>query len=539
MIGFNRSPGLIALVLIVVEVLIVSVSFDSATLDTHNRGILATPLQYAGVLIQWSAVFAGAYLLVFLIGKRESHSDERASACKGSPLLALIPVNLVAFAIFYWLTQQIFTDLPISNQTFWLLVSGWLASGLVVAITIAGIALPFRQWAKLLVDNRSHLLLCALVATLVTVTSLISKNLWPAFIYPTFAASEWLLSLIGPVIASPANLHLGIDLFIVHISAQCSGVEGMGLAVSFTLLYLFMIRDNLRFPHALLLIPLAAALSWLLNVVRITVLIILGEYVSADFAVGGFHSQAGWFTFIGLALIIIYCFDRIHWFRKPASMAATETPASAPIRRDTASAILICFVAFLLGALVSGLSENAMNWLYPVKALAGGLAVVYLWRALDISPPLHVAESIGYGLLVLLLWVLMIPADAEFNASLSAELAAAGMGLQILWIAIRVVGSVAVAPIIEELVFRSYLFSRISGQPIEHHRPMAFHLLAIVVSSIAFGAIHNQWLAGTAAGVVYAIARYRGNLASAIVAHTTTNACLCVYAIGFSEWSYL
>jgi len=41
------------------------------------------------------------------------------------------------------------------------------------------------------------------------------------------------------------------------------------------------------------------------------------------------------------------------------------------------------------------------------------------------------------------------------------------------------------------------------------------------------------------AGVIYAIARYRGNLGTAILAHAVTNSMLCVYALTNNQWSYL
>jgi len=40
---------------------------------------------------------------------------------------------------------------------------------------------------------------------------------------------------------------------------------------------------------------------WSANVVRITLLTVIGTSVSAGVALGGFHSQAGWLTLDGMA----------------------------------------------------------------------------------------------------------------------------------------------------------------------------------------------------------------------------------------------
>jgi membrane protease YdiL (CAAX protease family) len=48
----------------------------------------------------------------------------------------------------------------------------------------------------------------------------------------------------------------------------------------------------------------------------------------------------------------------------------------------------------------------------------------------------------------------------------------------------------------------------------------------------------GRWLAGTLAGMLYAIALYRrGQLVDAVLAHGTTNALLAVYVLTTGSWS--
>src|SRR5262249_2033474 len=64
-----------------------------------------------------------------------------------------------------------------------------------------------------------------------------------------------------------------------------------------------------------------------------------------------------------------------------------------------------------------------------------------------------------------------------------------------------------------------------------------FTWLSFLASSAAFGALHGRWLAGTLAGMLYALAVYRrGQLADAVLAHATTNALLAAYVLATGSW---
>lgn len=80
----------------------------------------------------------------------------------------------------------------------------------------------------------------------------------------------------------------------------------------------------LHFPRALILYPLGIATSACLNVVRITLLLILGIEGQPELAVGGFHSHAGWVMFTLVAMGIILAARAVPWLhRAPAAAVAT------------------------------------------------------------------------------------------------------------------------------------------------------------------------------------------------------------------------
>jgi CAAX prenyl protease-like protein len=119
-----------------------------------------------------------------------------------------------------------------------------------------------------------------------------------------------------------------------------------------------------------------------------------------------------------------------------------------------------------------------------------------------------------------------------------AALAGASVAVRTSWIAIRALAASTTVPIAEELAFRGFLLRRLMAEDFEAVPPGHFTWPALLLSSVAFGALHGQrWIAGTLAGLVYGLAMaHRGKFADAVVAHATTNAILAVYVLLSSQW---
>jgi len=106
------------------------------------------------------------------------------------------------------------------------------------------------------------------------------------------------------------------------------------------------------------------------------------------------------------------------------------------------------------------------------------------------------------------------------------------------WLGWRILGTVVTVPLAEELAFRGYLLRRLVAHEFEAVAARRFSWVGLLVSSLAFGALHGRLLAGTLAGMCYALAyRRRGELADAVVAHATTNAALAVWVMTVGSWS--
>ena len=126
------------------------------------------------------------------------------------------------------------------------------------------------------------------------------------------------------VVAVPATGTLGTQRFAVEIAPACSGLEGVGLMLIFSVLWLWCFRNDYRFPRALLLIPIGIVAIFILNSVRIAALILIGDAGATTVALGGFHSQAGWIAFNGVALGLASLAHRVPYLSSGPKPAVTE-----------------------------------------------------------------------------------------------------------------------------------------------------------------------------------------------------------------------
>jgi len=107
------------------------------------------------------------------------------------------------------------------------------------------------------------------------------------------------------------------------------------------------------------------------------------------------------------------------------------------------------------------------------------------------------------------------------------------------WLIARVLGSVVVVAVAEELAFRGYLLCGLIVDDFTAVSPKQFTAMSFLISSVAFGALHGRWLAGILAGMIYAAAQYRrGQISDAIVAHAVTNGLLAAYVVIFGHWAF-
>ena len=148
-------------------------------------------------------------------------------------------------------------------------------------------------------------------------------------------------------------------------------------------------------------------------------------------------------------------------------------------------------------------------------------------------------SSVVIGLAVGALWIATDP-NKGAAMPLGAWLASLPIGVAALWLGLRAFGSIALVPVAEELAFRGYLARVLVAAKFETVGFGEFRLLAFLVSSLAFGVMHERWIAACLAGAVYALLMYRTKrLSDPIAAHMASNAAIMVWAVGVQQWSLL
>jgi exosortase E/protease (VPEID-CTERM system) len=203
----------------------------------------------------------------------------------------------------------------------------------------------------------------------------------------------------------------------------------------------------------------------------------------------------------------------------------------------TAMAMLMPFLVLLGSLMVTGAMADGFDRFYPIRvvAVSGALiAFFHTYRKWDWD---WSWISVGIGCLVFIVWVALDGTAAD-SAATGAGIAKLGAGERTIWLGFRVVGSVLVVPLVEEMAFRGYLLRRLTAGDFESNAARRFNWVAFGLSSTAFGLLHGRWVAGIVAGMMFALAQYRrGKLADAIAAHFTANALIALLALMTGAWA--
>jgi exosortase E/protease (VPEID-CTERM system) len=449
--------------------------------------------------------------------------------------LGFLVIQLVLFYLFYQLVPVLLTpESSLVDNLIWVVI-GLLAG----ASALFALASP-RFWGRFIQREYLFLLISVVLSMGVWMLGSSTQHLWSSMSEATFFLVSIGLSLFEQnVYMSAADRIIGVNDFLVNIANACSGYEGIGLITAFTGVYLYSFKKDFRFPQAFLLFPLAALIIWLFNALRIVILIMIGAYWSPDTAIMGFHSQAGWISFIITSVLVMWLAHRNRFFAKVnAHNTAAESLPEKSLTLPMAT--LIPLIVLLFTTLLTQALSGQFDWLYPLRVLATAGAFIYCWRALQLRPLSISYWSVLGGVLVTVLWIFTVPEAPEADQIFRDNLAGASTYWAVIWLAFRFIGTVVTVPLAEELGFRAYLLCRLSSQPVTIRGSIPFSLIGFAVSSLAFGLLHGAWIAGTLAGLVYAFVRYRStHIADAIVAHGLTNALLFGYAFYTGQWSLL
>jgi exosortase E/protease (VPEID-CTERM system) len=439
--------------------------------------------------------------------------------------------HLLAYAAFVAVTAVLLeADRPLRRGTAWAIL--WAALGATTAALAASILLPLSAWREWTWRCRYPIALAVPLGLLAWAVSLGIGTLgWDSLGQLTLQLVHLVLSVLSSsLVYEPDQAVVGTSSFHVRIEPPCAGYEGIGLITVFLAGYLWLSRKELRFPRALWLLPLGIVLIWGANVLRIVLLILIGAAGWPEIALGGFHSQAGWLAFNGIALGLVVLAGRVAW------LADRPAPRRFTVASDPTTAYLMPFLGIVAVSMLTGALSAGFDWLYGIRVVVAAGLLTYFWPAYRDLRWAWSWHPLLVGVAAFFAWWALVPAQAV--AGPPDELASAGQGWALAWLSVRTLGYVVTAPLAEELAFRGFLMRRFVSVDFDQVSLDRFHWLGFSGSSLLFGLMHGQhWLPATVAGMLFAWAACRrGNLADAALAHATTNALVALYVFRTGAW---
>jgi exosortase E/protease (VPEID-CTERM system) len=525
--------------LAVIEALLGTFLFD---FDVPLAGLSywQNPVLYANALGKAAVV---GFLLLMLVAwprRREIGAQYRA-ALTDDRSLRYVAANVALFALLLSFRYALSRSAEVTFGEL-ALYSCLLATN---GVSLAFVAAPPRFWIALSRMAPVEIVLASLGGCFAVVTSFLAQESWDRLSGATLELSHWFLTLYeSNVLLVPHERILGVGDFRVQVMDACSGYEGVALISVFLSVYAWVFRRDLRFPNALLLIPLGVATVWTFNALRIALLVSIGAHVSPDVAIQGFHSAAGWISFLAVTFGCIALSRRVPYFaaagRHPHhAVAIADAGPRQPSQPRPALVYLAPFVALVGASIVASAFTPHDQWLYAVKVVAIG--AVLWWLRGAYVPLLTRASwfSVGVGLAIGVVWIATDPGRGT-TSPLGPWLAALPVSAAILWLSLRAFGSIVLVPIAEELAFRGYLARVLVSARFENVGFNEFRVLAFVGSSLAFGLMHQRIVAACLAGAIYALLMYRGNrLSDAVAAHMASNAAIMLWAVAAQQWTLI
>src|ERR1017187_7711421 len=487
----------------------------------------------------WVARFAIAFSVLFatfafLRYKSELKSIPAPAGCERIRW-SLLAAHFAAIGLFSLASLGVYGDrLPVHDPN--LVAAGWILAAAAATASAALTFLPWQFWSEMTRATGRLWIYAAGAAALTCTAATTFRSLWRPASRATFRLVELFLTpFVRDTVVQPDALRIGTHRFTVIIANDCSGLEGISLLLVFGLMWLVLFRNESRFPQALVLLPLGIVTLFLLNALRITVLILIGNAGARDIAWGGFHSQAGWIAFNSVAFGSSIVARRWSWVSARApSQAASKAVEEAP---HSTAAFLVPFLAILAAGMISRAASGAFEWLYPLRFRAARAALWVFRRSYSRLDWNWNMVAPAAGMVVFLGWI-AVDRVAGATTSMPAVLAGLSPWVRAGGIGLRILGAVLTVPIAEELAFRGFLLRRFMGADFESVPFRSTKWFAVLGSSVLFGFMHGgRWELGTVAGVVYALLiRQTGRMGNAVVAHALTNALIAVYVLSFGQW---
>jgi exosortase E/protease (VPEID-CTERM system) len=498
-----------------------------------------------------ASLFTGAAALIVFLARAET--DVRRAVCAifadHRPNGLILVLNLACFAALL----GVFASTRISgaqdgSESGWLPVlmrltpSAWAG----MLLSWAGFIAPFSLWRQAISVNY-------LILAIIFLASLLSFHRFDAevaadigshLIRPTLFLSSQLYALTGETLSVVgASLEgypiYGSGEFFGQIGPSCSGYEGMFLAATLLGVYFYLEPRKLSALQMGFVILISCLTIFLLNSLRLAMLIYIGAHFSPEIAQEGFHQNFGLLSLVVVLVIAVMSTRALTAAGATAAVPFREEIGSATLKHDKHLRLLIPLIYLIASSLLCGLFSGKFFWLYPLPILA---ASVGLYQIRDELRGLKLAFSLPTFLLALatfLVWIYIVPSGAEAANGFQTAFFSAPFPLVVGWLGVRLLGAVIIVPLVEELAFRGAFNALLFDALRPYFTVVVTQAATIALTALFFGLVHSNVLAGALAGLAFGVARWRRNaLADAVLCHGLTNLLLSFYILLTGDWSY-
>ena len=423
--------------------------------------------------------------------------------------------------------------------------------------SVLDLLFPILVLKKLFYRNQ-FLVVALVVLTVISVNPVVTPihlegflEFWSnLFLEPTIKLASIIAHVFGvptEVFSFPGATYpdFGTQRFHTGITPDCSGYEGVTLISILLLAYCYFERKTLLLLRSLLILPMAIFGMFFLNSIRIVILIAIGHFYSPELAFNGFHAVGGWLNLLIVLILSLWALNRSQIFRKE------KKPDGDVSRSIGYNPFLFPLMALIASSLITRIFTPDFQWLYPIPITIAAVIIFSIRSTLRSTLTHPSIFSALAGVMVFVLWIVLIPVDNGQSLHFFEQIQEAPIWVSLSWLLCRIIGAIIIVPIAEELAFRGFMLPSLEGLlnsvlaniPSTKYSPrnikMLSTFLSLTITSLLFGLLHSDILAGSVAGLCYGLVYLkRRSLVDAITAHGVTNALLAIDVIYFGNWSY-
>ncbi len=173
---------------------------------------------------------------------------------------------------------------------------------MLLSIVFAALAVfGFNNIKKLITEFRTEIVQSLVIAAIFYLFLLVVYGLWKYLAFIVLYSVAWLLDLTGLTVTIVPELTIILDKFGVTVEKYCSGIESIALFSGLYAIVGILDWQKLNKKRFFLVFPVALFILFLLNILRVFILILAGYHINIELAFSLFHSYAGMLFFMAYA----------------------------------------------------------------------------------------------------------------------------------------------------------------------------------------------------------------------------------------------